>query len=136
MASIRSKDTKPEILVRKILHSYGFRFRLHKKNLPGEPDLYFTKYNLALFIHGCFWHQHDCKNFRLPKSNIDFWKDKFKKTKERDKKHVIKLTEMGIRTHIIWECEIKNNSFLENTLRVIKDDNPPLKRRPTKNTPK
>jgi len=122
MASIKSKNTKPEIFVRKILHNYGFRFSLHKGNLPGKPDLYFRKYNLALFVHGCFWHQHDCKKRKIPKTNSDFWEEKLNKNKERDKRDIKRLTEMGIRTHIIWECEIKNKSFLENTIRIIKDD--------------
>ena len=123
MASIKSKNTKPEIFVRKLLHSLGFRFSLHKDNLPGKPDLYFRKYNLAMFVHGCFWHQHDCKKRRNPQTNSDFWKEKFKKNKERDNKNINKLKEMGIRVLIIWECELKNHSFIENTIGVIKDDN-------------
>ena len=107
MASIKSKNTKPEIFVRKLLHGLGFRFSLHKDNLPGKPDLYFRKYNLAMFVHGCFWHQHDCKKRRNPQTNSDFWKEKFKKNKERDNKNINKLKEMGIRVHIIWECELK-----------------------------
>ena len=123
MASIKSKNTKPEIFVRKLLHGLGFRFSLHKDNLPGKPDLYLRKYNLAMFVHGCFWHQHDCKKRRNPQTNSDFWKEKFKKNKERDNKNINKLKEMGIRVHIIWECELKNYSFIENTIGVIKDDN-------------
>ena len=123
MASIKSKNTKPEIFVRKLLHGLGLRFSLHKDSLPGKPDLYFRKYNLAMFVHGCFWHQHDCKKRRNPQTNSDFWKEKFKKNKERDNKNINKLKEMGIRVHIIWECELKNYSFIENTIGVIKDDN-------------
>ena len=88
MASIKSKNTQPEITVRKILHSYGFRFTLHKKSLPGKPDLYFRKYNLALFVHGCFWHQHNCEKNKNPRTNSEYWKEKFKKNIERDKKYI------------------------------------------------
>ena len=125
MASIKSKNTKPEIFVRKLLHGLGFRFSLHKDNLPGKPDLYFRKYNLAMFVHGCFWHQHDCKKRRTPQTNTHFWKEKLKKNKERDERDIKILAKMGIRTHVIWECEIKNNSFLENTIRIVKDEKSP-----------
>ena len=122
MSRIRSKNTKPEMIVRKKLHSLGYRYRLHKKELPGKPDIFLKKFNLAIFINGCFWHQHDCKRNKSPQTNSAFWKDKFKKNKERDKKNIFKLKEMGIRTYIIWECELKNNFFLEKTIRVIRNE--------------
>ena len=122
MASIKSKNTKPEIIVRKLLHGLGFRFSVHKDNLPGKPDLYFRKYNLAMFVHGCFWHQHDCNKRKNPQTNKQFWKEKLRKNKERDERDIKILGKMGIRTHVIWECEIKNNSFLENTIRIVKGE--------------
>ena len=88
MASIKSKNTKPEITVRKLIHGLGFRFSVHKDKLPGKPDLYFRKYNLAMFVHGCFWHQHDCKKRRAPQTNTHFWKEKLKKNKERDERDI------------------------------------------------
>src|SRR5690554_2847611 len=85
MAAIKGKDTKPEIKIRKMLHAAGFRFRLHAKELPGKPDLVFPKYKAAIFVHGCFWHRHDCSHFKMPKSNRDFWEVKFGKNQKNDK---------------------------------------------------
>ena len=109
MAAIKSKNTKPEIEVRKILHKMGFRFRLHRKDLPGNPDIVLPKYKTAIFVNGCFWHQHeDCKYARLPKTKTDFWKKKLEGNKQRDKVKQSQLNELGWKIINVWECEIKD----------------------------
>lgn len=108
MQSIKSKDTKPELLVRKFLFSRGFRYRLNAKRLPGSPDIVLKKYRTAIFINGCFWHGHqDCKYFVLPKTNTDFWQNKILKNQERDLKRRIELRDMGWHTITLWECQLK-----------------------------
>lgn len=107
MAKIRSKNTKIELLVRKWLFSSGYRFRVNDKRYPGTPDIVLPKYKTALFIHGCFWHQHEgCKKSHIPKSNIEYWTNKLNKNVERDKIKINQLNEMGWRVIIIWECEL------------------------------
>ena len=109
MSLIRSTDTKPEIIVRKLLHSLGYRFRLHKKDLPGKPDIVLTKYKSVIFVHGCFWHQHkNCNRSNLPKSNILYWKDKLTGNIKRDKKHRKELQKLGFKIIVVWECETEN----------------------------
>ena len=109
MSLIRSSNTKPEILVRKILHSLGFRFRLHQKSLPGKPDVVLKKYKSVIFVHGCFWHQHKgCKRSNMPKSNTAYWKPKLERNIKRDKHHKIELKKLGWKIITIWECESKN----------------------------
>lgn len=108
MASIKSKNTKPEIYLRKILFAEGLRFRLHSSTVPGHPDLFLKKYNTAVFVNGCFWHRHlNCKYAYTPKSRIEFWSNKFQNNIERDKKVRGDLMENGIRCLIVWECTIK-----------------------------
>ena len=118
MAAIRGKDTKPEMLVRKFLFSRGFRYRLNHPRLPGHPDLVLRKYRTVIFVNGCFWHGHeDCKYFRLPKTNIDFWKNKIEQNKERDKKEQCQLAAMGWHCITVWECQLKpkvRNQTLES----------------------
>ena len=109
MAGIRGKNTKPELLLRKALHVRGFRYRLHVKTLPGKPDLTFPKYKAVIFVHGCFWHQHDCKLFKWPRSNATFWFDKITANVTRDKKHSLDLTNKGWRILIVWECALKRS---------------------------
>ena len=122
MSAIKSKNTKPEIKVRKVLHSMGYRFRLHRKDLPGKPDLVLPKYRTAIFVNGCFWHQHkECKYSRLPKTNIDFWKRKLEGNSQRDKLNQSKLKDMGWKVIIIWECQIKE---IENIRYFIKETLP------------
>lgn len=107
MAKIRSKNTKIELLVRKWLFSSGYRFRVNDKRYPGTPDIVLPKYKTALFIHGCFWHQHEgCKKSHIPKSNIEYWTNKLNKNVERDKIKINQLNEMGWKVIIIWECEL------------------------------
>jgi len=115
MSRIRSKDTKPEMYVRSLLHHMGYRFRLHQKGLPGRPDIVLPKYKTIIFVHGCFWHRHkNCKYAYTPKSKIEFWLKKFQGNIERDKKHEEELKKLGWKKIVVWECQIKNLSALEN----------------------
>lgn len=118
MAAIRNKNTIPELVVRSLLHSLGYRFRLHKKELPGKPDLFLKKFNAAIFIHGCFWHQHKgCKYASVPKSNVDFWSDKLRNNIERDKRNIKALKGQGYNVKIIWECETRDLNNLAKELK-------------------
>jgi DNA mismatch endonuclease (patch repair protein) len=107
MSQIHSKDTKPELIVRKWLWHHGYRYRLHRKDLPGKPDIVLPKYNAVIFVHGCFWHRHDCKYASTPATRKDFWEKKLDGNVERDKVNVQRLIELKWRVLIIWECEIK-----------------------------
>ena len=108
MVSIRSANTKPEILVRKYLWRQGFRYRLNNPRLPGHPDIVLLKYRTCVFVNGCFWHGHDgYKYFRMPKTNTDFWEKKINRNKERDKEEQKKLAEMGWHVIVVWVCELK-----------------------------
>lgn len=107
MSKIPSANTKPEIAIRKALHAMGLRFTLGNKQLPGKPDLVFPRYKTALFVHGCFWHRHvGCKVATTPKSNSDFWIDKFNMNVERDKATILALEKMGWKVSVVWECEL------------------------------
>jgi DNA mismatch endonuclease (patch repair protein) len=111
MSHIRGKDTKPELLVRKYLHSLGYRFRLHYVKLPGKPDIVLPKYKLVIFIHGCFWHGHEgCKDFVIPKTRTDWWLKKISANKNRDVDNLAKLTQMGWKVIAIFECQLKYNT--------------------------
>lgn len=112
MSRIRSKHTKPEMLVRKHLFSNGFRYRLHDKKLPGSPDILLPKYKSAIFVQGCFWHGHEgCRYFVIPKTRTDWWINKISSNKTRDEVAVSKLVEQGWRIFIIWECELKKSTI-------------------------
>lgn len=114
MAGIKGKNTKPEIVVRQLLHRHGFRFRLHRKDLPGRPDIVLPKYKSAIFVQGCFWHGHeDCHLFRLPKSRTEFWQEKIGGNIARDEKKRLALQEMDWRVLWIWECSLKGKTRLE-----------------------
>lgn len=117
MSGIRGKDTKPELLVRRFLHRAGLRFRLHAK-LPGKPDLVFPKHHTAVFVHGCFWHGHSCRAFRLPKTNTSFWKKKIESNQERDKNAIDNLKLSGWRSIVIWECELRGHTEKQRTTRL------------------
>jgi len=120
MARIRGKDTKPEMVVRHLIHSLGYRYRLHRPGLPGKPDLVFPSRMAVIFVHGCFWHQHSdpsCKNAVLPKTRIEFWEAKMRRNVERDVTNIAKLKEQGYRVEIIWECETKDLAAL--TQRIV-----------------
>ena len=110
MAGIRSINTKPEMIVRGGLHRAGFRFRLHDRRLPGKPDVVFAKYAAVLFVHGCFWHGHDCHLFKWPATRTDFWRAKIDRNRERDAASVAELHDLGWRVGIVWECAIKGRT--------------------------
>lgn len=117
MSSVHERNTKPELVVRQALHSLGFRFRLHKKDLPGKPDIVLAKYKTCIFVHGCFWHQHPgCKRASRPSSNIQFWDSKLKRNIERDKENMEALARLGWRVIVIWECETKDTEILKRLL--------------------
>ncbi len=125
MSRIRSKDTKPEVLVRKFLFSKGYRYRLHDKKLPGKPDIVLPKYKTVIFVHGCFWHGHDgCRYYVVPKTRTDWWLAKITSNISNDRKSTEKLTLAGWKVIEIWECDLKKNRIvttlqdLENTLKL------------------
>ena len=107
MRLVRSGDTTPELAVRRALHAAGHRFRLHRKDLPGNPDIVLPRYRLVIFVHGCFWHWHGCKRSRMPAANRDYWEAKIGRNQRRDAEHRAKLDAAGWRWRIVWECEVK-----------------------------
>ena len=118
MSKIRGKDTKPEMILRSYLFRLGFRFRVHKKDLPGKPDIVLPKYQTVIFVHGCFWHYHDdCREGRIPSTNSKFWEEKLLKNVEKDKRHTEALQELGWKVIVVWECEIEKN--IEQTLNKL-----------------
>ena len=120
MSSIKSKNTKPELIIRSALHNLGFRFRLHNKKLPGNPDLVLAKYHAAIFIHGCFWHKHEyCKVSHIPKTRTKFWTEKFDKNTKRDQKALYELKRKGWRTAWIWECSLSNKGNIRTTIEEL-----------------
>ena len=111
MGKIRSRNTSPEMKVRKIAHGLGYRFRLYRRDLPGKPDLVFTARKKVIFVHGCFWHQHKdpkCKISRIPKSKLDYWIPKLQNNVDRDMQHQAELKKLGWKNLVVWECEVKN----------------------------
>lgn len=110
MAGIKGKDTKAEISVRKGLHKIGFRYQLHRKDLPGKPDLVFPKFQAVILINGCFWHAHNCHLFKWPSSRPEFWQEKISSNKVRDKINIEKLTSLGWKVLVIWECSLKGKT--------------------------
>jgi DNA mismatch endonuclease (patch repair protein) len=118
MARVRQKRTAPELLVRKAAHKMGLRFRLNRADLPGSPDLTFPRHHIALFVHGCFWHQHPgCSRCTMPKSNEAYWRQKFAENKARDKRTLRGLRSLGRRCHVVWECEAMNSALLAARLK-------------------
>ncbi len=117
MSLISGKNTKPEILVRSHLHRMGYRFRVHKKDLPGKPDITLSKHKKVIFVHGCFWHGHeDCPRSKRPSTNVKFWNKKIDGNIERDKKNIQHLENLGWKTMTLWTCEIKNIEMMKNKL--------------------
>jgi DNA mismatch endonuclease (patch repair protein) len=117
MASVKAKDTRPEMLVRRLLFSLGFRYRLHDRGLPGSPDIVVRGRKKAIFVHGCFWHRHEgCPLARLPKSRLDFWIPKLEGNRERDARKLLQLQSQGWDALVIWECELKDLNLLEKKL--------------------
>ena len=120
MSRIRKTDTKPELRVRSLLHWMGYRFRLHRRDLPGTPDIVLPKHRAVIFVHGCFWHQHPgCKLAKVPKSRLDYWGPKLRRNVERHERAVSELTARGWRTLTIWECETQQHPRLEQRLRTF-----------------
>lgn len=118
MRAVRREDTTPELSVRRIAHKLGFRFRLHRKDLPGSPDIIFPKHRLCLFVHGCFWHRHHgCRKATTPKSNAAFWMDKFARNVERDGRKVEALRALGWKVAVVWECQSKDETVVESIIR-------------------
>lgn len=126
MSHIRSKDTKPEVLVRRFLFAHGFRFRLHRKNLPGKPDIVLSKYKTVIFINGCFWHGHqDCKYSTIPETNREFWENKISGNIQRDKETYSRLVKLGWNVIEIWQCQLKpktRDHTLQNLITELKDE--------------
>ena len=123
MSHIRSTNTKPEEKVRKYLFSKGFRYRKNVKTLPGKPDIVLPKYHTLIFVHGCFWHKHNCGRFVWPASNTEYWTQKINRNLERDKENYKKLTETGWKVLAVWECELKKDVREARLMRLIKDIN-------------
>jgi len=120
MAAIRCKDTSPERLVRSELHRRGFRFSLHRKDLPGKPDIVLPKYRTVIFVHGCFWHRHSgCRYCSTPSSNTEYWVKKFKRNVKRDRHVCYKLRADGWRVILIWECQVRNNTALQSRITTV-----------------
>jgi DNA mismatch endonuclease (patch repair protein) len=118
MRAVPSRNTRPEILVRRMAHSLGFRFRLHRPNLPGKPDIAFPAQQKAIFVHGCFWHQHKgCKRATVPKSNRNFWRLKLARNVARDAMQLAAIRKRGWRALVVWECEIKKERRLAAKMR-------------------
>jgi DNA mismatch endonuclease (patch repair protein) len=116
MARIGGKNTQPELVVRRLLHGLGYRFRLHVKGLPGTPDLVFPGRRKVIFVHGCFWHAHGCLIGRPPKSRVDYWLPKLEANKRRDAARSVDLKELGWKTFVVWQCRTRNLDELEKTL--------------------
>lgn len=117
MSRVKSRDTEPELIVRKMLHAMGFRFRLQRKDLPGTPDIILPKYRTVIFVHGCFWHRHEgCRYTTTPKTNVAFWNKKFSTNVDRDRSNQNELKEMGWKVLVVWQCEIKDSDALQGRL--------------------
>lgn len=118
MARVRKTDTKPELAVRKLTHAMGYRFRLYRRDLPGTPDLTFPSRKKVIYVHGCFWHQHDCRaGAKQPSTNVHYWLPKLEKNQKRDAENLIKLRQMGWRALVIWECEVPNLRMLQRRIK-------------------
>lgn len=124
MRANKGKDTKPEMIVRRLVHGMGYRYRLHRKDLPGKPDLAFGPRRKVIFVHGCFWHRHpdpNCKIARLPKSRLDFWRPKLEANAARDDRDVTALENSGWRVLTLWECGLRDGAALRETIRAFLD---------------
>lgn len=117
MSRIRGKDTRPELLVRRVAHRLGYRFRLHREDLPGTPDLVFPRYRKLIFVHGCFWHRHDnCAKAAPSKTRVEYWKAKQDRNAARDQESIAKLLELGWSSLVIWECQTRDEAKVERTI--------------------
>ena len=118
MKRVKRSATKPELTIRKALHKLGFRYVIGDKRLPGTPDLVFPKYRTAVFVHGCFWHGHDCRQGRAPSSNVDYWVSKISANQERDRRKTQAVRDLGIRVFTIWECQLRGK-LLDTTVEAL-----------------
>jgi DNA mismatch endonuclease, patch repair protein len=117
MARVRGKDTTPEMVVRRLVHRMGYRYRLHRKDLPGKPDLVLPRHKLVIFVHGCFWHRHaGCSRATMPQTRTGFWEAKFSATVERDRAQAAELTAVGWQVLVIWECDLRDQDRLEKSI--------------------
>lgn len=116
MSRIRSENTKPEMVVRRLVYHSGFRYRLHVKELPGKPDLVFKSQKKVIFVHGCFWHQHGCNQYRMPRSKLNYWLPKLQRNIERDEENIKLLESKGWAVFIAWECEIEKIDFIKQKI--------------------
>ena len=122
MSGIRGKNTKPELALRKRLFRSGFRYQLHRKDLPGKPDIVLPRWNAAIFVHGCFWHRHGCKATTTPGTNVDFWRKKFDENIARDRRHIEALQDAGWRVAVVWECSLKGKrADLNEVARLVRE---------------
>lgn len=117
MSAIKSANTAPEIIIRRLAHSMGYRFRLHVKTLPGKPDLVFPHFRSVIFVHGCFWHLHTCSDGHIPKSRLAYWGPKLKLNQKRDTRRRKELRKLGWRVLVIWECQLKNRTAVKKRLK-------------------
>lgn len=117
MSSIRGSNTKPELVVRRLLHSLGYRYRIHLRGPGGRPDIAFPRRKKAIFVHGCFWHGHECRAGRVPATRSDYWHEKLQANKDRDARYLRALSDAGWDSLVVWECEVKNTDALETKLR-------------------
>lgn len=122
MARVKSANTKPEMIVRSMLHRMGYRFRLHRKDLPGKPDIVLPRHRKIVLVHGCFWHGHDCPKGRRPKTRVDFWNAKLDANMERDWRNVLDLENSGWRIATVWECELSNPEAVRSRLSSFMTD--------------
>lgn len=130
MASVGQRDTGPEWIVRRLLHAAGYRYRLHAKDLPGKPDIVFRGLKKAIFVHGCFWHGHDCPKGRAPKSRQEYWLPKLQANRQRDEDVVSTLANLGWRSLVVWQCETKEPETLAEKLWVFLDGTEKADRQP------
>ena len=130
MQAVKSKNTAPELIVRRFLHARGFRYRLHRKDLPGCPDLVFPSRRKVIFIHGCFWHGHDCaRGARMPKTNAEYWAAKIGRNRARDAEHLKMLRSDGWRTLVLWECELRKPRYQRRLAGFLEKENPARRER-------
>ncbi len=122
MSRIRNADTKPEMIVRRLVHGMGYSYRLHARDLPGNPDLAFRPRKKVIFVHGCFWHQHGCRHYRQPRTKREFWEPKLAKNKERDAEVRRQFRKLGWRVMVVWECQVKKETVVRNRVKRFLDE--------------
>ena len=118
MSRVKGKNTSPEMILRKLLFSLGFRYRIHSNSLPGKPDIVFPKYKSVIFVHGCFWHSHSCSRSRIPKTNTKYWKTKLEKNEKRDRSNIKTLRAAGWRVLVVWECALVKAKIIKTSNEV------------------